>query len=278
MSATGGMRRTVRTALLLAVAAVAAGLAGCEYADDVGDSPAASGASVPLVPGQGAAADPGSGSRCRRIPQSVGARGRPRAHRTVSCSADRAGSATPAAEDSRRRASSHRLASTRSPQPASGHRMRTCPSSRAPVRAARSWSAASTAAAQRKRWLTWYPGPSRPTSSGMAASPGPERAPSRGSGSASAAPGSRRRQRFLSVGRWTLAPGAPGGVKVGTCPQFRCRECPGLARHPPWDLLMRLVLGAGRLRLRIRRRFCQRNGVRIRPGVHRSRRCRGTPS
>ena len=36
MSATGGKHWTGRTALLLAVAAVAAGLAGCEYADDVG--------------------------------------------------------------------------------------------------------------------------------------------------------------------------------------------------------------------------------------------------
>ncbi|WP_157356909.1 hypothetical protein [Arthrobacter sp. U41] len=43
MSATGGTHRTARTALLLAVAAAAAALAGCEYADDVGSSPAASG-------------------------------------------------------------------------------------------------------------------------------------------------------------------------------------------------------------------------------------------
>ena len=40
MSATGGMHLTRRAAGLLAVAAVAAGLAGCEYADD-GEPPAA---------------------------------------------------------------------------------------------------------------------------------------------------------------------------------------------------------------------------------------------
>ena len=40
MSATGGTRWKVRVALLLAAASVAAGLAGCEYADDVGPSPA----------------------------------------------------------------------------------------------------------------------------------------------------------------------------------------------------------------------------------------------
>ena len=45
MSATGGMHWTRRTALLLTAGAVAAGLAGCEYADDVGPSPAAAGAS-----------------------------------------------------------------------------------------------------------------------------------------------------------------------------------------------------------------------------------------
>jgi hypothetical protein len=44
MSATGGTHRARRTAVLLAVAAVAAGLAGCEYADDVGTLPAASSA------------------------------------------------------------------------------------------------------------------------------------------------------------------------------------------------------------------------------------------
>ena len=40
MVATGGKHSTVRTALLLAVAAVAAGLAGCAYGDDAGLSPA----------------------------------------------------------------------------------------------------------------------------------------------------------------------------------------------------------------------------------------------
>ena len=50
MSATGGKHWTDRTALLLAVAAVAAGLAGCEYADDVGLSPAASGPSARSYP------------------------------------------------------------------------------------------------------------------------------------------------------------------------------------------------------------------------------------
>lgn len=44
MSATGGMHRTRRTAVLLVVAAVAAGLAGCEYADDVGEPPPVSAA------------------------------------------------------------------------------------------------------------------------------------------------------------------------------------------------------------------------------------------
>lgn len=44
MIATGGMHRTGRTAALLAVAAVAAGLAGCQYADDVGTAPEASSA------------------------------------------------------------------------------------------------------------------------------------------------------------------------------------------------------------------------------------------
>ncbi len=43
MSATGGMRWRVRAAWLLAVAAAAAGLAGCEYADDAGLSPVATG-------------------------------------------------------------------------------------------------------------------------------------------------------------------------------------------------------------------------------------------
>ena len=52
MSATGGMRRTVRAALVLAVAAAAAGLAGCEYADDAGDSPAASGPASRSYPAQ----------------------------------------------------------------------------------------------------------------------------------------------------------------------------------------------------------------------------------
>jgi len=47
MSATGGMHRTRRTAVLLAAAAVAAGLAGCEYADDVEALPAA-----PSAPGR----------------------------------------------------------------------------------------------------------------------------------------------------------------------------------------------------------------------------------
>ena len=47
MSATGGMHRTRRTAVLLVAAAVAAGLAGCEYADDVGALPAASSSPTP---------------------------------------------------------------------------------------------------------------------------------------------------------------------------------------------------------------------------------------
>lgn len=46
MAATGGRHLTVRTALLLAVAAIAAPLAGCAYADDVGLSPAAAGPSA----------------------------------------------------------------------------------------------------------------------------------------------------------------------------------------------------------------------------------------
>jgi hypothetical protein len=44
MIATGGVHRTRRSAALLAVAAVAAGLAGCQYADDVGTMPEASSA------------------------------------------------------------------------------------------------------------------------------------------------------------------------------------------------------------------------------------------
>ena len=50
MSATGGMHRTHRTAVLLVAAAVAAGLAGCEYADDVGALPAASSSPTPSYP------------------------------------------------------------------------------------------------------------------------------------------------------------------------------------------------------------------------------------
>ena len=50
MAATGGTRWTVRAALLLAVGAVAAGLAGCEVADDVGRSPAAAGPSARSYP------------------------------------------------------------------------------------------------------------------------------------------------------------------------------------------------------------------------------------
>ena len=50
MSATGGQHWTGRTALLLAVAAVAAALAGCEYADDVGLPPAAAGPSAQSYP------------------------------------------------------------------------------------------------------------------------------------------------------------------------------------------------------------------------------------
>ncbi|KQN84511.1 hypothetical protein [Arthrobacter sp. Leaf69] len=46
MSATGGTHWKVRTALLLTAGAVAAGLAGCEYADDVGTVPAAAGPSA----------------------------------------------------------------------------------------------------------------------------------------------------------------------------------------------------------------------------------------
>ena len=45
MPAPGGTHWTRRTALLLTAGAVAAGLAGCEYADDVGPSPAAAGPS-----------------------------------------------------------------------------------------------------------------------------------------------------------------------------------------------------------------------------------------
>ncbi len=50
MSATGGMHRPVRAALLLAVAAAAAGLTGCEVADDVGLSPSAAGPSARSYP------------------------------------------------------------------------------------------------------------------------------------------------------------------------------------------------------------------------------------
>lgn len=50
MSATGGMHWTRRTALLLTAGAVAAGLAGCEYADDVGPSQAAAGPSARSSP------------------------------------------------------------------------------------------------------------------------------------------------------------------------------------------------------------------------------------
>ena len=50
MSATGGMRWRGRAALLLAVAAAAAGLSGCEVADDVGLSPAAAGPSARSYP------------------------------------------------------------------------------------------------------------------------------------------------------------------------------------------------------------------------------------
>jgi hypothetical protein len=50
MSATGGTRWPVRAALLLAVAAAAAGLAGCEVADDVGPSPTAAGPFVRSYP------------------------------------------------------------------------------------------------------------------------------------------------------------------------------------------------------------------------------------
>ena len=50
MSATGGMHRPVRAALLLAVAAAAAGLTGCEVADDVGLSPTTAGPSARSYP------------------------------------------------------------------------------------------------------------------------------------------------------------------------------------------------------------------------------------
>lgn len=50
MAATGGTRWKVRTALLLAAGAAAAGLTGCEVADDVGPSPAAAGPSVRSYP------------------------------------------------------------------------------------------------------------------------------------------------------------------------------------------------------------------------------------
>lgn len=50
MVATGGTRRAVRAALLLAAAAVAAALAGCEVADDVGLSPGDSGPSARSYP------------------------------------------------------------------------------------------------------------------------------------------------------------------------------------------------------------------------------------
>lgn len=50
MVATGGMHWMVRTSLMLAVAAVAASLAGCAYADDVGLSPAAAGPSARSEP------------------------------------------------------------------------------------------------------------------------------------------------------------------------------------------------------------------------------------
>ena len=164
-------------------------------------SPAASSASHPLVPGHGVLPTrdpeplPPNPATCwNSEPSST-------AHQTISCSEDRARSATPAAEDFRRRASSDGLASTRSPRPAL-----VSPDAHLSViqgarRAAPSWSSTSTAAARRKHWLTWYPGPSRRIWSGMAAaSPGPEPAPLRGSGSASAAPGSKRR---------TVVPGGP---------------------------------------------------------------------
>lgn len=50
MSATGGMHRAGRAALLLGVAAAAAGLTGCEVADDVGLSPGAAGPSARSYP------------------------------------------------------------------------------------------------------------------------------------------------------------------------------------------------------------------------------------
>lgn len=50
MSATGGMHWPGRAALLLAVAAVAGSLAGCEVADDVGLSPATAGPSARSYP------------------------------------------------------------------------------------------------------------------------------------------------------------------------------------------------------------------------------------
>ena len=53
MSATGGMHRTRRTAVLLAAAA-AAGLSGCEYADDVGELPVASSAPTRSYPARAA--------------------------------------------------------------------------------------------------------------------------------------------------------------------------------------------------------------------------------
>ena len=50
MVAPGGTHWTVRTALLLAVDAVSASLAGCAYADDAGPSPAAAGPSARSYP------------------------------------------------------------------------------------------------------------------------------------------------------------------------------------------------------------------------------------
>ena len=165
------------------------------------------------------------------------------AHRTVSCSADRAGSATPAAEGSRRRASSRGPASTRSPRPASGHRMRICPSSRAPAQGGTLLERSLDCGSVAEALVDLVPGT-------VSASPRPvwRRRPRarnrrrRGhpdqllrAGAVSAGP------RFFRAPFGLWRPGS-GGVKVGICPLFRCRACPGLARHPPWGSSLMLAV------------------------------------
>ena len=110
----------------------------------------------PVVPGQGAAADPGSATRCRETRNLLELRTVLDGSRRISCSADRAGSATPQG-DSRRRP-------RQTGRPVQGHRsLRRCtgcalvrhPGGR---RAAHSWSATSTAAARPKPLVDLDPG------------------------------------------------------------------------------------------------------------------------